>query len=103
MLEGLLNPVGPYERDAFKFAEKVPLILGEIFEETGAMTFPILPAAPKAGLNTAEPFKDEFASLLLVRGECGKKRDVFGRRKVRKETIGAEEEIRNPISQKVNL
>jgi hypothetical protein len=61
----LLNPAGPCETVAFKFAEKVPCILGDIFGEIGAITLPIFPAAPKEGLNKEELFKDEFASLLF--------------------------------------
>ena len=78
MFEGLLNPGGPDERDAFKFAEKVPSILGESLEETGAITLAILPAAPKVGLNKAEPFKDEFVNLWLVHGTTEKKINFWG-------------------------
>lgn len=66
MLEGLLNPTGPCGTVAFKFAENVPAILGESFDDTGEITFPILLAAPEEGLNKEELFKVEFASLWLI-------------------------------------
>lgn len=91
----MLNPGGPDETKEFKFAENVPSILGESFEETDDITFGILPAAPKDGLNKAEPLKDEFASLsLLVQGT------FLGGNKMKRETKGREEQIRNPIPKK---